>query len=183
MRISIAATALCLAFMTGNTFAQPGPPPDGPPGGPRNGQFPGPPPGGPRGGPPGGQRGAAKNGAQSLVTRMLAFDKNDDQQLTAEEVTDQRLQRLFRRADADKDGTVTKSELTALGKTMASEFPNAGRRGGPGGGGPGGGPGGPGGGPGRGPRGFGGPGGPPPGGSNDTPEQEQTSGRRRPRQQ
>jgi hypothetical protein len=93
-----------------------------------------------------------------VVTRMMAFDKNNDGKLTKEEVTDERLHRLFDRADADKDGTVTKEELTAL---TAREL--AGRDG-PGG--PGGGPGGPGGPGGRGrggpgfPGGRGGPGGP-----------------------
>jgi len=91
-----------------------------------------------------------------LITRMLAFDANGDGQLTLEEITDGRLHRLFGRADTDRDGTVTKAELTAVAAAITAEFPNAGRRGGPGG-------------PGRGPRGFGGPppggpGGPPPGG-------------------
>ncbi|MBL8851075.1 MAG: hypothetical protein JNG89_15455 [Planctomycetaceae bacterium] len=134
--------------MTGLAFAQPGPPPNGGPGGPGR-------PGG-----PGGPTAAATNGSTLLITRMLQFDKNADEQLTLEEVTDARLHRLFRRADADHDGTVTKAELTALAAAITAEFPNAGQRGGPGGpGGPrGGGPGGP---PPGGPGGFGGP---PPGG-------------------
>jgi hypothetical protein len=84
---------------------------------------------------------------------MLAFDKNGDDQLILEEVTDARLHRLFRRADADMDGTVTKAELTAVAAAIAAEFPNAGRRGGPGGG----------------PRGFGGP---PPGGPGGRPPRQ-----------
>ena len=70
----------------------------------------------------------------------MQFDANKDGKLTKAEVTDERLQRLFDRADADHDGIVTKQELTAL----AAREP-AGGRGGFGG------PGGPG--------GFGGPGG------------------------
>jgi EF hand len=78
--------------------------------------------------------------ADGLVARMMAFDKNGDGKLTKSEVTDERLHRLFDRADADKDGTVTKAELTALEARESARF-----RGGPGGFGPPGGPGGPGG--------------------------------------
>jgi hypothetical protein len=91
----------------------------------------------------------------SIVVRMMAFDKNKDGKLTKDEVTDERLHRLFDRADANKDGVVTKEELMALAAQMEAEIGQGGGRGGPGG--PGGGPGGPGG-PGRGGRG--GPGGP-----------------------
>ena len=45
---------------------------------------------------------------------MMAFDKNNDGKLTRDEVTDERLIRLFERADADKNGTVTEDELNAL---------------------------------------------------------------------
>ncbi len=86
---------------------------------------------------------------------MMAFDADKDGRLTREEVTDERLLGLFARADADKDGIVTKAELIALGEKEHSED-----QGGPfGGGGPGFGPPGGGGGPGFGPPG-GGPGGP-----------------------
>lgn len=124
-------------------------------------------------------------GSSDIVERLMAFDKNKDGKLTREEITDERLLRLFDRADTNKDGVVTKDELTALAKKMAEEQgaddedrPGPGRgpdrrgprgpgaRGpggpdddgpsGPGAGGPGGrGPGGPGGGPGRGPGGLG----------------------------
>jgi hypothetical protein len=96
----------------------------------------------------------------SIVTRMMAFDKNKDGKLTKDEVTDIRLHRLFDQADANKDGVVTKEELMALAAQREAEIGQGGGRGpgGPGGfGGPGGrGPGGPGG---RGPGGPGGPGG------------------------
>jgi hypothetical protein len=84
--------------------------------------------------------------ASSLVERLMAFDKNKDGKLTRDEITDERLLRLFDRADANKDGVVTKEELTALAKKMAEDAPaEGGRRGfGPPGGPPGG-PGGPGG--------------------------------------
>ncbi|HEV3342517.1 MAG TPA: hypothetical protein VG125_19250, partial [Pirellulales bacterium] len=100
------------------------------------------------------------------VAKMMAFDTDQDGQLAKSEVTDPRLEPLFERADADKNGVVTKDELTALFKQEASAL----RGGGPGfrpGFGPGGPP--PGGPPGRGPGGApeGGapPGGPPPEGA------------------
>ncbi len=74
-----------------------------------------------------------KTAANSMVNRMMAFDANKDGKLTKEEVTDERLQRLFDRADADHDGIVTRKELTAM---AARE--TAGGRGGFGPGGPGG---------------------------------------------
>jgi EF hand len=110
--------------------------------------------------PPGaGRRGdAGAPATDNLVDRMMAFDADKDGKLSKAEVTDERLHRLFDQADADKDGTVTKSELNVLlvnerAKTRA-RGPGFGGPGGPGGGGRGfGGPGGM--------RGFGGPGGPP----------------------
>jgi hypothetical protein len=81
-----------------------------------------------------------KASGEGLISRLMPFDENKDGKLTKDEVTDQRLQRLFDRADANHDGVVTKEELTAL----AAREP-AGGRGGfgpPGFGGPGGGPGG-----------------------------------------
>ncbi|HEV3006030.1 MAG TPA: EF-hand domain-containing protein [Pirellulales bacterium] len=63
------------------------------------------------------------------VSKMMAFDADQDGKLSKTEVTDSRLQPLFERADADKDGTVTKDELTALFTREASSL----RAGGPGG--------------------------------------------------
>ena len=79
-----------------------------------------------------------------LVTRMMKFDKNSDGKLTKAEITDARVVRLWSRADGDKNGSVTKSELEALDTQEQANTRNS--FGGPGG--PGGGPGGPGGGPG-----------------------------------
>ena len=80
-------------------------------------------PGGPGGPGPGGQGpGLSKSDdARDLVARMMAFDKNKDGALTKSEVTDERLIRLFDRADADKDGSVTPAELTALGEKEHAE--------------------------------------------------------------
>jgi hypothetical protein len=97
-----------------------------------------------------------------LVVMLMAFNKKKDGKLTKDEVTDERLHRLFDMADANKDGIVTKEELAALAAKLEDEYGRGGGfDGGPGGRGPGGprgrGPGGPGG-PGRdGPGGFGGP--------------------------
>ena len=92
------------------------------------------------------------------VDRLLAFDKNKDGQLSKDELTDERLQALFERADENKDETLTKIELVAFfDKELAQAGGQGGgsggdQRGGPGAGGPGG------------PGGGRGPGGPPPGG-------------------
>jgi hypothetical protein len=100
-------------------------------------------------------------GTDAAVARLMAFDKNGDGKLTKEELADERLHRLFDRADANQDGLVTTQELTTLLASETSAF--GGGRGGPGSGGP---PDGPGaGGPDGGPRGAGGgPGGRGPGG-------------------
>ena len=58
-----------------------------------------------------------------LVVRMMAFDKKKDGKLTKDEVTDERLQRLFDQADANKDGVVTKDELMALAAKLDTEAP------------------------------------------------------------
>jgi hypothetical protein len=79
----------------------------------------------------------------SVVTRMMAFDKNKDGKLTRDEITDERLLRLFDQADTNKDGVVTREELIALARKLEAEVAEGGRSG----------PGGPGGPPGRG--GFG----------------------------
>jgi Spy/CpxP family protein refolding chaperone len=107
------------------------------------------PPGG-KDGPPG-KKGGGGGDPKAFVERMMAFDKNKDGKLTKDEITDERLLRLFDKIDTNKDGVVTKEELEAY---AAKEMQGGGGRGQ---GGPGGGPGGPGG---RGPGGFGGPGGP-----------------------
>ncbi len=87
--------------------------------------------------PPGGGKGKKGKGkgfdVEATVTQMMAFDKNKDGKLTKAEVTDERLHRLFDRADANKDGVVTRDELTEL-FTRESQFGGGGF--GPGGKGP-----------------------------------------------
>jgi EF hand len=86
--------------------------------------------------PPGGGRGAARaDDVDSFVAKMMAFNKKKDGKLTRDEITDQRLLRLFDRADANKDGVVTREELVAL---FEKENQGGGRGDGSGGGGPGG---------------------------------------------
>jgi len=77
-----------------------------------------------------------------LVTRMMEFDRDKDGKLTKSEVTDTRLHRLFARADANNDGTVTKEELTSLAAKEESNSRGRSFGFGPPGGPPGGGPGG-----------------------------------------
>jgi hypothetical protein len=83
----------------------------------------------------------------AFVTRMMAFSKNKDGKLTREEITDDRLVRLFDRIDVKHEGSVTKEQLVAFATKLAEEDNDGDRRG----------PGGPGGGPGN--DGPGGPGG------------------------
>lgn len=77
--------------------------------------------------PPRGKDRKDKDGGP-LVERLMALDKNKDGKLTRDEVTDERLQRLFDRADANKDGEVTRDELEALARRMDAD----GDEGGPG---------------------------------------------------
>jgi hypothetical protein len=95
------------------------------------------PPGGPGDGP--GRGFSKQQDIDDLVSRMMAFDANKDGHLIRSEMTDNRLLRLFDRADADKNGTVTKSELTALAEKEHADIrdgPGFGPPGGPGGFGP-----------------------------------------------
>ena len=80
---------------------------------------------------PGGLREGPPESAADFVARMMEFDADKDGRLTKGELTETRLHRLFDRADADEDGVVTKQELTDL---AARELTND--RGGPPGGGP-----------------------------------------------
>jgi hypothetical protein len=68
---------------------------------------------------PGGKKGDKKGSGSSetaadFASRVLAFNKAKDGKLTKTELTDTRLHGLFDRADANKDGVVTREELEAL---------------------------------------------------------------------
>jgi len=92
-----------------------------------------------------GQRRGPGGGSDTAerLTQLMSYDKNGDGKLVAAELPE-RMQAMIERADADKDGSVTRAELEAFLNRQG-----AGR--GPGGGGPGG-QGGPGGGEGGGRR-------------------------------
>ncbi len=58
----------------------------------------------------GGPGGARAEGNSEAIARLLANDKNNDGKLSAEELPE-RMKGIMARADADKDGFVTKAEL------------------------------------------------------------------------
>lgn len=62
-----------------------------------------------RGGEPGG---ASATSADELVATLMAFDKNTDGKLSKDELPE-RLQAMFDRADTNKDGVLTASEIRA----------------------------------------------------------------------
>src|SRR5437763_16286570 len=68
-------------------------------------------------------------GNSSIVTGLLAFDKNKTGKLTKDMVTDPRLHRLFDQADTNKDGVVTKEELMALAAKLDAEYGPGGKDG------------------------------------------------------
>lgn len=84
---------------------------------------------GPGGGGFGGPGGGPSDGA-GMVSRLMALDKNSDGQLSKDEVGD-RLASLFGRADADKNGILTKAEIEAMAAQGDARGP--GGRGGEGG--------------------------------------------------
>src|SRR5262245_33588811 len=95
----------------------------------------------------GGKGGSAET-VDDFVNRLMAFNKAKDGKLTKTELIDTRLHALFDRADANKDGVVTREELEALFAKESTGGPGGdkGGKGGPGGpGGDKGGKGGPGG--------------------------------------
>ena len=57
----------------------------------------------------------------AMVSRMMAFDKNKDDKLTRDEMTDSRMERMFDRADANHDGVVTKEELVAWATKLVAD--------------------------------------------------------------
>lgn len=65
---------------------------------------------------PGGKK-SGKGSAETLddfVSRLMAFNKAKDGKLTKNDLIDPRLHDLFDRADADKNGVVTRAELEKL---------------------------------------------------------------------
>jgi Ca2+-binding EF-hand superfamily protein len=93
---------------------------------------------GPRGdgerGERGGQSAGAGGGAspEDLAETLMAFDRNADGKLERGEVPE-RFQGLFDRADANKDATLAREELTQSASASVQEGGGRGRRGGEGG--------------------------------------------------
>jgi EF hand len=81
--------------------------------------------------------GAGGGSPEEVVTRMMAFDKNDDKKLSKDELPE-RMQAMMDRSDTNKDGFLDNAELTAF---ASQRGPGAGggggRPGGRGNGGPG----------------------------------------------
>jgi len=77
-----------------------------------------------------GDRGPRDGDREGFVERMMRLDRNSDGKIEKSELSDERINRLFARADADKDDVVTADELKALESAEREAF---GRRGGPGG--------------------------------------------------
>ena len=96
------------------------------------------PDGGPRGGPEGGGEAAAAPAASAdeLTDTLMAFDRNSDGRPRRAEVPE-RFQGLFDRADANRDGALTREELKQSAAANAAP-PDGGGRGPRGGGGRGG---------------------------------------------
>ena len=97
-------------------------------------------PGGPRGGGPGRggaeletRGGASAASADELTETLMAFDRNGDGRLDRAEVPE-RFQGLFDRADADKDGGLTREELKQSATASTQAEGGGGRRGREGGG-------------------------------------------------
>jgi hypothetical protein len=88
-------------------------------------------------GPPFGKKGGPPVSAEQIVDRLMSFDKNNDGQITAEELPE-RMQHLVALGDTNKDGALDREELTKLARTLAAftEFAGPGGPGGPGGGPP-----------------------------------------------
>jgi Ca2+-binding EF-hand superfamily protein len=87
--------------------------------------------GGRRGRGDAGERGGdAGTAPDDLADTLMAFDRNSDGKLARAEVPE-RFQGLFERADADKDGALTKDELKQSATATATQE-NGGRRGGDG---------------------------------------------------
>ncbi len=82
-----------------------------------------------RGGDEGGRGGPPAASADDLADTLMAFDKNGDGKLERAEVPE-RFQGLFDRADANKDGTLTRDELKQSATASVEQGAGRGRRGG-----------------------------------------------------
>ncbi|MEI6654531.1 MAG: hypothetical protein WCP45_07165 [Verrucomicrobiota bacterium] len=78
-------------------------------------------------------RGERRAGAQpntaadAMVARLMQFDKNGDGKLAKDELPE-RMQALFEKGDLDKDGFLSKEELTKLAASQVAASPTPTRR-------------------------------------------------------
>ena len=72
--------------------------------------------------------GQAENSSATIVNRLMEFDQNKDGKLAKQEVPE-RMQGIFARGDLNKDGFLTKDELTKMAEAQAAPASNAGGRG------------------------------------------------------
>src|SRR5262245_15041716 len=106
--LAFAATVLATLAMSEDTDAQPG----------KKGPF--------------GKKGDFPRGitSEQIVERILAFDKNNDGKITADELPE-RMQHLIALGDVNKDGALDRDEITKLATTLESFAGLTGGNGGP----------------------------------------------------
>lgn len=90
------------------------------------------PPGGPAGGQDGPRPGGNRGDPAQLVERMMQMDANKDGKISKDEMPAQQVERMFDRADTNKDGFLDKAELEAFAKAGQARG-QGGQPGGPGG--------------------------------------------------
>lgn len=90
------------------------------------------PPGGPAGGQDGQRPGGNRGDPAQLVERMMQMDANKDGKISKDEMPAQQVERMFDRADINKDGFLDKAELEAFAKAGQARG-QGGQPGGPGG--------------------------------------------------
>lgn len=91
------------------------------------------PPSGPAGGQDGQRPGGNRGDPAQLVERMMQMDANKDGKISKDEMPAQQVERMFDRADTNKDGFLDKAELEAFAKAGQARG-QGGQPGGPGGG-------------------------------------------------
>lgn len=86
-------------------------------------------PGGPGGGGPGGggPGGGGSGGGEEMVSRLMEYDTDKDGRLKAEDLPE-RMRAIITRADADKDGVVTREELAAMARGQGGQGGPGGQR-------------------------------------------------------
>lgn len=84
----------------------------------------------PPGGPPNGRRGqGGQMDPQVMIGRLMNMDANQDGVLTSDEVTDQRLQMMFKRIDSNSDGSVTQDEIRSFAQNSGRQGNRVGQSG------------------------------------------------------